>query len=126
MRDLIESRFLLFKKKHKQVNSMPATANVYSWSLPWEISPQEKQRFRRILNRVTIICFVLSIIVPFLPLPEKEKPAEEVDEKRLVKILIEKKLPPPPPPKVVKKVEQKKVVKPKKKPVVQKKVEKNC
>ena len=103
---------------------MSTTATVYSWSLPWEITPQEKQRFRRILNRVTIVCFVLSLIIPFLPLPEKEKPVEEIDEKRLVKILIEKKLPPPPPPKVVKKVEQKKIVKPKKKPVQAKKIEK--
>ena len=100
-----------------------ATAAVYSWSLPWEISPRDKQRFRKILNRVTTACFVLSVIIPFLPLPEKEQPIEEIDEKRLVKVIIEKKLPPPPPPKVVKKVEQKKVIKPKKKPVVAKKVE---
>ena len=102
---------------------MSATATVYSWKLPWEISPKDKQRFRKILNRVTLACFVLTIIVPFLPLPEKEKPVDQVDEKRLVKILIEKELPPPPPPKVVKKVQQKKVVKPKKKPVKAKKIE---
>ncbi len=102
---------------------MSVTAAVYSWNLPWEISPRDRQRFRRILNRVTIVCFVLSLIIPFLPLPEKEKPVEEVDEKRLVKVIIEKKLPPPPPPKVVKKVEQKKIVKPVKKPAP-KKIEK--
>ena len=92
---------------------MSATA-VYSWTLPWEVSQQDKDRFRRVLNRVTIACLILTLIIPFLPLPEKEKPIEEIDEKRLVKILIEKKIPPPP--KVVKKVEPKKI-----KPVVKNK-----
>jgi TonB family protein len=88
---------------------MSVTA-VYSWTLPWEVSQQEKDRFRRILNRVTIACLVLTLIIPFLPLPEKVKPVEEIDEKRLVKILIEKRIPPEP--KVIKKVEPKKLVKP--------------
>ena len=92
---------------------------VYSWELPWEVSPQDKKRFNDILNRVTIVCLILTLIVPFLPLPVKEKPVEEIDEKRLVKVLIEKKLPPPPPPKVQQPVQQKKVVKPK---PVQKKI----
>ncbi len=87
---------------------MTATA-VYSWRLPWEVSTVEKQRYRRILNRVTITCLVLTLIIPFLPLPEKEKPVEEKLDKRVVKILIEKKLPPPP--KVVKKVKPQKLVK---------------
>ena len=87
---------------------MAATA-VYSWRLPWEVSTVEKTRFRRILNRVTMTCLVLTLIVPFLPLPEKEKPVEEKQDKRVVKILIEKKLPPPP--KIVKKVEPQKLVK---------------
>ncbi|MEM8844997.1 MAG: TonB family protein [Pseudomonadota bacterium] len=88
---------------------MSVTA-VYTWTLPWEVSQEEKDRCRRIFNRVTIACLILTLIIPFLPLPEKEKPIEEIDEKRLVKILIEKKIPPPP--KVVKKVEPKKIVKP--------------
>tara|TARA_R110002096_G_scaffold160520_4_gene326745 strand:+ start:1569 stop:2462 length:894 start_codon:yes stop_codon:yes gene_type:complete len=85
-------------------------------------------------------CLVLTLIVPFLPLPEKEKPVEELQEKRVVKILIEKKLPPPPPivkkvvpqkinkpvkttkPKAIKKVQEKKVAKAANKPVPQKKV----
>ena len=85
-------------------------AAVYSWRLPWEVSTVDKQRYRRILNRVTMTIFVLTLIIPFLPLPEKEKPIEDKQDKRVVKILIEKKLPPPP--KVVKKVETQKLVKP--------------
>ena len=89
---------------------MTATA-VYSWRLPCEVSTVDKQRYRRILNRVTTVALVLTLLIPFLPLPEKEKPVEETQEKRIVKILIEKKLPPPPP-KVVKKVEPQKKLKP--------------
>ena len=85
---------------------MTASA-VYSWRLPWEVSTVDKTRFRRILNRVTMTCLVLTLIIPFLPLPEKEKPVEEKQDKRVVKILLDKKIPPPP--KVVKKVEPQKI-----------------
>ncbi len=88
---------------------MTASA-VYSWRLPWEVSTVDKTRFRRILNRVTITCLILTLIMPFLPLPEKEKPVEERQDKRVVKILLDKKIPPPP--KVVKKVEPQKLTKP--------------
>ena len=115
-------------------------AAVYSWRLPWEVSTVEKTRFKRILNRVTMTCLVLTLIIPFLPLPEKETPIEDKQEKRVVKILIEKKLPPPPPivkkvepqklkkpvkttkPKAIKKVQEKKIAKAAHKPVPQKKV----
>jgi protein TonB len=117
-----------------------SAAAVYSWRLPWEVSTVEKTRFRRILNRVTMTCLVLTLIIPFLPLPEKEKLIEDKLEKRVVKILIEKKLPPPPPivkkvelqklkkpvktskPKAIKKVQEKKIAKAAHKPVPQKKI----
>ncbi len=56
-------------------------------------------------------CLVLTLIVPFLPLPEKEIPVEDKVEKRVVKILMDKKIPPPPP-KVAKKTPTQKITKP--------------
>lgn len=56
-------------------------------------------------------CLVLTLIVPFLPLPEKEIPVEDKVEKRVVKILMDKKIPPPPS-KVAKTTPTQKITKP--------------
>lgn len=84
--------------------------------MPWEETHGDRQRFRRILRQVTLLMLLLSIILPFLPVPEPE-PAEvtEIPE-RIARLVQERKPPPPPPPKVAEKKPEKEEVKEELKP----------
>lgn len=83
--------------------------------LPWT-STRNDERFLRITKRVFIIFLILSVIIPFLPVPETEKKQLKQVSPRLARLITEKKKQPPKP-KVIKKQSQvkKKTVKPKKK-----------
>ncbi|HEX7028407.1 MAG TPA: AgmX/PglI C-terminal domain-containing protein [Gammaproteobacteria bacterium] len=86
--------------------------------MPWEETPRDRQRFRRVLRTVTLLMLLLSIVLPFLPVPELE-PAEvtEIPE-RIARLVEQRKPPPPPPPQVAEKKpepeEQKEELKPRK------------
>ncbi len=91
---------------------MPAGAlNFY---MTWGVANDDDLRFNRIVRNNLLIVIALGLLMPFLPLPEIEKPVEE-NPPRLAKLIFEKEIiKPPPPPKVeVKKPLPKKVEKPK-------------
>ncbi|HUK02572.1 MAG TPA: AgmX/PglI C-terminal domain-containing protein [Steroidobacteraceae bacterium] len=70
------------------------------YELPWEVDPEEQDRFKRIL-RVGLIGLVLFVLLFWLLPAPKRQTAEEVVPPRLARIMIEEqKKPPPPPPKV--------------------------
>jgi TonB family protein len=71
--------------------------------LPWTMSEEEEQRFRRWLKRALLVCLILSLIIAFLPVPQIDRAREEEVPPRLAKLLLERQPPPPPP--VVKKPE---------------------
>lgn len=85
----------------------------HSAELPWALSEEEQRRFRKILRRIGIICLLLALIVPFLPVPQIEREQAERLPPRLAKLVLErnearKRLPAPaarkvPAPKVAKK-----------------------
>jgi TonB family protein len=64
--------------------------------LPWTVSEGDEKRFRRILRRVLIACFVLFLVMRFVPLPKAERAAEPLPP-QFAKLLIESKPVPPPP-----------------------------
>lgn len=68
-----------------------------SAALPWTVSEEDEQRFRAILRSLLIFFIVLSIAMPFLPLPTMERPRPEELPPRLAKLLLERQAPPPPP-----------------------------
>lgn len=68
-----------------------------SAALPWTVSEEDEQRFRTILRRLLIFFVLLSVIMPFLPVPKFERQDAEVPP-RLAKLLLERQTPPPPPP----------------------------
>lgn len=68
--------------------------------LPWNQSPADENRYRRIRTVTVLLFLLLGLIMPFVPVPEKTK-VVEIPE-RMAK-LIEQKPPPPPPPKVAEK-----------------------
>lgn len=82
---------------------MSATATVFYriYDLPWTTGEEEQERLRRILKVSLIALVVLSLVISFLPVPER--PVNEVQEipKRLARLVLERQTPPPPPPPVV-------------------------
>jgi protein TonB len=85
-----------------------ATAiNFRSYQLPWEMAQDQHDRFREMVKRVLIAMLVLSIIMPFLPLPELDPNETKEVPPRFARLLLDKPAPPPPPPVVEKKVEDK-------------------
>jgi outer membrane biosynthesis protein TonB len=65
--------------------------------MPWEESPRDKQRHRRILRQITLLMLLLSIILPFIPVPPPD-PREIVEIPERIAKLIQDRAPPPPPP----------------------------
>lgn len=92
---------------------MTAYALYHSAELPWVLSEEEQRRFRKILRRVSTICLLLALVIPFLPVPQIEREQAERLPPRLAKLVLErnearKQLPAPtarqmPAPKVTKK-----------------------
>lgn len=72
--------------------------------LPWNQSPTDEARYRRIRNVTVLLFLLLSLIMPFVPIPEKPQ-FIEIPE-RMAKLIQEQK-PPPPPPKVAEKQPEK-------------------
>ncbi|NQV86026.1 MAG: energy transducer TonB [Woeseiaceae bacterium] len=69
------------------------------YDLPWTTGKSQDQKFQRMLGIVFLICAVLSIVWPFIPVAERDP--FDVDEipPRIAQLLLEEKpLPPPPPP----------------------------
>lgn len=103
-----------------------ATPLLYrQFELPWSSDAAGERRFRRILRNVFVVYALLAIVIPFLPVVERERDQAPDLPERVVQLIVEKPKPPPPPPppvveprpeKVVARVEPK-PVKPKPVPV---------
>ncbi|WP_405228829.1 AgmX/PglI C-terminal domain-containing protein [Lentisalinibacter sediminis] len=68
------------------------------YELPWTVSTDQEQRFRRILAIVCGVLLVLGLIWPWLPVPERDPFETEEIPERFAKLLLEERTPPPPPP----------------------------
>ncbi|MEE8157095.1 MAG: AgmX/PglI C-terminal domain-containing protein [Gammaproteobacteria bacterium] len=91
-----------------------------TFDLPWTLSIEDEQRFRKILLNVLGIILLLSLIMPWLPTPERD--FDQLDEvpPRFAKLILERQAPPPPPP-PPKEIEQE--LEPEPEPVVEKQPE---
>lgn len=65
--------------------------------MPWEEAPRDRQRYRRIFRQITLLILLLSIILPFIPVPPPD-PRQVVEVSERVAQLIQDRAPPPPPP----------------------------
>jgi TonB family protein len=79
------------------------TAYYHSPVLPWSVSEEEEERFRRILRRALLAILILSLIMAFLPVPQIDRSRVAEVPERLAKLMLERPVPPPPPPVEVKK-----------------------
>jgi TonB family protein len=69
------------------------------YELPWTSGKDQEKKFQRLLGIVFLICFVLSVVWPFIPVPEPDPFDVEEIPPRLAQLLLEEEpLPPPPPP----------------------------
>jgi len=82
---------------------MSVNATYYhSPELPWTLSDEEEERYWKILKRALLLFLLLSIIMPFLPVPQLSREQVEELPPRLAKLLLERQQQPPPPAPVVK------------------------
>ena len=72
----------------------------YSADLPWTITEEEQERYRRIFKRVFLVFLFLGLVLPFLPVPTVEREVMEELPPRLAKLILERQEAPPPAPPV--------------------------
>ena len=69
------------------------------YDLPWTTGQSQDKKFQRLLGIIFLVCAVLSIVWPFIPVPERDPFDVEEIPPRIAQLLLEEKpLPPPPPP----------------------------
>lgn len=73
------------------------SALYHAYELPWSPAPGEQRRLRKITTVVLVVALVLALVVPFLPVSERERTAETLPP-RLAELVLEKRQLPPPPP----------------------------
>ena len=72
------------------------------YDLPWTSGRSQDKKFQRLLGIIFLICCVLSIVWPFIPVSEPDPYTVDEIPPRIAQLLLEEKpLPPPPPPEVV-------------------------
>lgn len=72
-------------------------------SLPWSPDVDQEERFIRTVKRILIALAILFVIIPFLPIPEKEYVISDVPVVKTKVILEPVTLEPPKPPEPIKK-----------------------
>jgi len=73
------------------------TFAIRGLELPWTIDPVVEQRFRRILKRTALVALLLSLVMPWLPIPERDAALPPEVPERYARLLVERTPPPPPP-----------------------------
>ena len=74
------------------------TTTAIRWTeLPWSLDPVVEQRFRRITGRTALAALLLGLLVPWLPIPERDSLLPPEVPERYARLLIERTPPPPPP-----------------------------
>jgi len=69
------------------------------YDLPWTTGQSQDKKFQRLLGIIFLVCGVLSIVWPFIPVAERDPFDVEEIPPRIAQLLLEEQpLPPPPPP----------------------------
>jgi outer membrane biosynthesis protein TonB len=76
--------------------------NYSNFTLPWEATRGEDERFKRILRRLSLIFLIIAIVVPLLPLPEIVREHKEIITPKMAKLILHERMPAQKPPQPVK------------------------
>ena len=68
------------------------------YELPWTLPPEDAERFQRILRAVLGTALFIALLMPWLPVPERDEVVVPDVPPRLAKLMMEEKVQPPPPP----------------------------
>ncbi len=70
---------------------MIADSFYHSPDLSWTIFEEDRRRFRKILQRVFLVCLLFALLIPFLQIPQIEREKAEALPPRLAKLVLERK-----------------------------------
>lgn len=68
------------------------------YDLPWSPTEEVEARFRKVVRNAFIVFAILAVLIPLIPVPEKQFAKAPDIPDRIVKLVIQKAPPPPPPP----------------------------
>lgn len=71
-------------------------ATYRNYQLPWELELEQDELFRRLLRQFGYALLALCIVVPLLPVPERNPAVAEELPPRFARLVLEKPVPPPP------------------------------
>ena len=79
---------------------MPAVIMFFyrTYELPWDVDPEERDRFRKMWRTALGIVLLFSIAMPWLPVPERPFDVPPPIPPRIAQLVLERAIPPPPPP----------------------------
>jgi len=79
---------------------MPAVIMFFyrTFELPWDVDPEERDRFRKMWRTALGIVLLFSIAMPWLPVPERPLDVPPPIPPRIAQLVLERAIPPPPPP----------------------------
>lgn len=67
-------------------------------SLPWDRASEEEKLYRKVFIVFLVLFLAIALVMPNIPVPEKQREQVEKIPPRLAKLVMEKQKPPPPPP----------------------------
>jgi TonB family protein len=73
--------------------------------LPWALSHEDEQRFRRLFWFIVLLCLCFGVVLPWLPRPAPELDKAQPLPPPIAKLLLDRPVTPPPPPPVTTKIE---------------------
>jgi TonB family protein len=76
---------------------MQLTEYYRDYTLAWELDPEERRRFWRLMGGGLLLVLVFGAVLPLIHLP-KEAPSADAVPERLARLMVEEKPKPPPPP----------------------------
>ncbi len=79
---------------------MPAVIMFFyrTYELPWDVDPEERDRFRNLWRSALGVVLLFSIAMPWLPVPERPFDAPPAIPPRIAQLVLERATAPPPPP----------------------------
>ncbi len=79
---------------------MPAVITFFyrNYELPWTVDEAERDRFRKIWRTTLGVALLISIAMPWLPVPDRPFDVPPPVPPRIAQLVLERATPPPPPP----------------------------